>query len=277
VLTWGYGGHGEMGNGDKAKPAYNLKPQFAHLPEGIYASSIDAGVYSVLAVSGPQPITSRRSKDPVVEAHEHQAEIQPVAGVLRCINTAAAILDVYRDGNRVRIIGVAAPGYTGKRVEIRFQDTNRVVGFTTVAADSRFAVSVPAPASSQLGKDTTRYRAELDGGEPSPWVKLTRRLKITSITRNGDTMTVKGEVIGPFASGTDEHEKIRLIQSQVCKDRKEVGSQKPDGDGNVTYTFPAPGDVGTGHVFYRMDGAVGASDPGEKDIETNSLGVVFAL
>jgi hypothetical protein len=103
VLTWGYGLEGQLGNGTTG--TFNNTPVFAALPAGLYAASIEAGGSNVFAVSGPQPITTRKSNDPVVEAHERLAELQPPSEVLRCVKSAAAILDVYREGDKVRVVG----------------------------------------------------------------------------------------------------------------------------------------------------------------------------
>lgn len=270
VLTWGTNTYGDLGNASKTAPTST--PDFATLPDGTFASSIDAGGYDVLAVTGPQPITARTSSNPVVEAHERLDEQQPPDQVLRCIGTPTAILDVYRDGDRVRIVGVAAPGYTGQDVGIRFMATNEIVGYAMVAADNHFSVSVAAPASGDLGRDNTSYRAEIAGGDPSPAIKLARRLNITSVSRDGDTITVKGKVSRPFASPAAD---VSLIETKACTDRTKVGTETPDDDGNVTFKVQAP--TGASSVFFRLDGRVGALNEGDGDFNTNSLGYGIAL
>ncbi len=269
VLAWGYGGNGQLAppNGVLTDAA---SPQPAELPINTYVSSVDAGERSSFAVIGPQPITARRSSDPVVEARERLAERQPVAEVLRCVGSPAAILDVYRDENRVRIIGVAAPGTGSRVVDIRYMGSNDIVGSAVVAADGRFATSVPAPPASQV--DTARYRAEMPGGDPSPAIRLSRRLNITSMTRDGDTIIVKGKVTRPLASPVKP---IDLIGAKNCSDRIKSGSDLPDENGNVTYRVKAPTDASS--VYFRLDGTVGGADDGDPDYDTTSLFYVFPL
>jgi alpha-tubulin suppressor-like RCC1 family protein len=265
VLTWGYGAHGELGAGDGKKDAVNSTPIFAKLPTGVYASSIESGKYQDFVVTGPQPITSRKSSDPVIEAHERLAELSPPSEVLRCVDSAAALLDAYRDGDRVRVVGVAAPGNADRLVDIRFMGTGDIVGQAMVAADNRFTASVPLPPASHVGKDTARYRAEL-GGTASPTIRLYRRLNITSISRNGDSITVRGKVTTPLASPV---EPIDLIASTRCSDRVKVGKDTPDAEGNVTFNVKTPADVRS--VFFRLDGKVGGVSAGDPDIDTTSL------
>jgi alpha-tubulin suppressor-like RCC1 family protein len=264
VLVWGYGGSGEHGVDKKTESSST--PAFAKLPPKVYAGSIDAGEYTMHAVSGPQPITARRSKDPVVEAHERLAEQQPPASVLACVKSAAAILDVYRDGDQVRVVGVAGPGFTGKLVDIRFLGGKKeIVGQARVAADSRFTAVFDGPDEDELGKDTTRYTAEL-AGTVSPDVRLERRLNIDSVKRDGDTITIRGRVDAPLARVNGEVPKVRLIQSTKCRDRPQVAADAPDSDGNVTFRVPAPD--GPSAVFYRLDSLVGGKDG---NVETTSL------
>ena len=263
VLVWGYGGSGEHGIGNTDSSS---TPVFAKLPPKVYAGSIDAGKYTMHAISGPQPITSRKSKDPVVEAHERLAEQQPPASVLACVRSAAAILDVYRDGDQVRVVGVAGPGFTGKLVDIRFLGGKReVVAQARVAADSRFTAVFDGPDKDELGKVTTRYTAEL-AGTVSPAARLERRLNIDSITRDGDTLTIRGRVDKPIARANGEVPKVRLIQSTRCKDRPQVATDTPDSDGNVTFKVAVPN--GPSAAFYRMHSFVAGEDT--KD-ETTSL------
>ena len=264
VLVWGRGANGERGIGNNTESSST--PVFATLPPKVYAGSIDAGVYTMHAVSGPQPITARKSKDPVVEAHERLAEQQPPASVLACVKSAAAILDVYREGDQVRVVGVAGPGFTGKLVDIRFMGGKReIVAQAKVAADSRFTAVFDAPDKDELGKVTTRYRAEL-AGTASPEIRLERRLNIDSITRDGDTLTIRGRVDKPIARANGEVPKVRLIQSTRCKDRPQVATDTPDSDGNVTFKVAVPN--GPSAAFYRLHSFVAGEDT--KD-ETTSL------
>ena len=258
VLNWGYGLVGQMGNGNL--DSINPEPVYAKLSPGVTISSIDAGAYSTFAIAGP-PIPVRGDDSPDVEAHERLAKQQPAEYLLRCFKLPLMVLDVYHDGKRVRVSGVAKAEDVNKPVSIRLlsEGSREVeVATTDVATGGTFMKEFAAPAASIVAEETTRYRAVLSDDEVSNAVKLTRRLNITSVSRSGDTVTVRGRLTKPFTSPVQD---VKLNQVTECGEPKTVAHRKPDPDGNVTFKVPVP--KGTPYVLYGLNtnvtgGKVGA-------------------
>ena len=269
VLTWGYGGTGQLGNG---KIVEKNDPGYATLAPGVTISSIDAGVYSTFAITGP-PVPVRGDDSPDVEAHERLAKQQPAEYLLRCFDLPIMVLDVYRDGNRVRVSGVAKPEHVSKDVFIHLLSggSDEIVATTSVGTGGTFMKEFAAPPASVIGEETTRYRAVVDE-KPSNAVKLTRRLNITSVSRSGGTVTVRGRLTKPFASPLQY---VKLNQVTECGEPKLVAQRKPDPDGFVTFKVPVP--TGTPYVLYGLNTNVAGSGKVGSEFEASSPPVSLAL
>jgi hypothetical protein len=117
---------------------------------------------------------------------------------LRCQTRRLVLIDVVRRKGRVRLLGAADRRLAGKRVTIRYADTGKRVARPRVGSDGLFRASAKLPPKAVRGTNRARYQATL-GKERSLRLKLTRRLRISSITPSGRNVIVRGRISRPLA------------------------------------------------------------------------------
>ena len=118
---------------------------------------------------------------------------------LRCQTRRLVLIDVVRRKGRVRLLGAADRRLAGKRVSIRYTDTGKRVARPRVGTDGLFRATAPLPPKKVRNTNRARYQAAL-GKERSLRLKLTRRLRITSITPSGRNVIVRGRISKPLAN-----------------------------------------------------------------------------
>jgi len=121
--------------------------------------------------------------------------------LLSCSGAPIAITDISNRSGRVRILGLAAPGHAGQQVHIAFRSASNIVGTATVATDGTFRAIVPKPSHRIAKRDSSRYRATLNG-LATPWLKYSRRLVLTGLHVEGSDLLVAGRLGKPFLRGT---------------------------------------------------------------------------
>jgi hypothetical protein len=169
---------------------------------------------------------------------------------LQCTDRKLALLDVIRQGRRVKLIGAANRDYVGKRVAIRLRRGDRIVAHALVRRDGSFSTTAPLPSraiiASHTKSNTLRYRAEI-GRELSLPLKLVRRLTVSSLTSKAGRVTVKGRVSGPLTTPVSS---IRLVRRVSCHKVVLVKRFKPRRDGTFDVTVKAP--HGASAAVYRL-------------------------
>ena len=172
------------------------------------------------------------------------------AAALQCSDRKLALLDVIRQGGRVKLIGAANRDYVGKKVAIRLRRGNEVVAHALVKRDGSFSTTAPLPSRALIASHTKsnslRYRAEI-GRELSLPLKLVRRLTVSSLTSRSGKVTVKGRVTGPLTTPVSS---IRLVRRVSCHKVVLVKRFKPRRDGTFSVTVKAP--HGEAAAVYRL-------------------------
>ncbi len=126
------------------------------------------------------------------------APVLPVSPASVCAHGRLQLTDVYRDGKRVRISGVAPAAARGQAVAITFTATGRRVATAIVAPDLSFTATAPLPSRRLRSGNRARYVATV-AGQRSGALKLARRLFLRSVALRGNRVTVAGQVVKPLA------------------------------------------------------------------------------
>jgi PKD repeat protein len=160
----------------------------------------------------------------------------------RCANGMLRLIDVYPDGGRVRIRGVAPAAARGQAVAITFAATGKRVASAVVAADLSFATSAPLPARKLRRSNRARYTATV-AGQRSAALKLSRRMYLKTVTRAADRLRVTGQVVAPLARLVRER-RVALRITTTC-------TQAASANGGRTVTI-APSARGTFATTIRL-------------------------
>ncbi len=168
--------------------------------------------------------------------------------VLGCSDRRVVLEDVFIEGRKVRLLGVAAREFAGRKVAVVFGATGRTVAMVTVGADGHFTATAPLPAKKLRNSNKARYVAKI-GSEASLALKLARRMLVTKITAAGDKVTIAGRVIGPFAARSKDRT-ITLQRVVACRSAETVKTFTPAGSGSFSITVKAP--AGQRAAVYRL-------------------------
>jgi hypothetical protein len=130
-----------------------------------------------------------------------------------CANGQLRLIDVYRDGKRVRIYGVAPPGTVGETVTLRYLATGKRVATAKVGADLSFGTWVKAPTNRVSYTSKARYRARLGKRHRSQKLKLHRRAVVETVKRKGDRIVFGGRLVKPLPR---DGAQVRLRMGADC-------------------------------------------------------------
>jgi hypothetical protein len=170
--------------------------------------------------------------------------------ILACSDRKLVLVDVLKQGSRVKLLGAANRSYVGKRVAIRLRATGRVVAHAVVRKDGSFQTTAAMPARAYFATNrranSVRYRAEI-GKELSLPLKLQRRLIVSSLTSKAGKVTITGRVVRPLTTPVAT---IRLVRRVSCRKVVLVARFKPRADGTFRITVKAP--KGQAAAVYRM-------------------------
>ena len=170
--------------------------------------------------------------------------------LLACTDRKLVLVDVLRQGSRVKLIGAANRDYVGRNVAIRLRATGKVVAHAVVRDDGSFSSYAPAPARAMLASHSSanrvRYRAEI-GKELSLPLKLQRRMTVSALTSSRGKVKIIGRVLPPLTTPLSE---ISVVRRVTCKKVELVGKFKPRSDGTFSITINAP--KGPTAAVYRL-------------------------
>jgi hypothetical protein len=165
---------------------------------------------------------------------------------LQCTLRRLVLIDVYEQGNRVKLLGAADRRYVGKRVRIRFTDTGRTVARPKVRRDGTFRATAPLPDAKVRPTNRARYIATIRK-QRSMKLKLQRRMVVSEMSAEHGVVTIAGRVIGPF---THPMRKVLVKRRVTCRDWKVVKRFRPNSDGAFRVRLKAPKDGEA--AVYRM-------------------------
>jgi len=155
---------------------------------------------------------------------------------LSCTRKRLALVDVLRQGSRVKLFGVADRALVGKRVTIRFTADRRVVARPVVRRNGSFSATAPLPAASIRNTNRARYQAAV-GKEKSIELKLVRRMIVSRLSSANGRVTIAGRVIRPLGSPIQP---IVVRRRVSCRKTEVVARIKPSRTGAFRVTVAAP-------------------------------------
>ena len=168
--------------------------------------------------------------------------------VLGCSDRRVVLEDVFIEGKKVRLLGVAAREFAGRKVLLAFGPTAKTVAQATVGADGHFTATAPLPARKLRNSNKARYVAKI-GSEASLALKLARRMLVTKVGAAGNRVTIAGKVIGPLATRSKDRT-ITLQRVVACKSTETVRTFAPARSGSFSVTVNAP--AGQKAAVYRL-------------------------
>jgi hypothetical protein len=171
--------------------------------------------------------------------------------VLACSKAQVALIDVIQRGSHVQITGAARLALAGKRVNIKFLATHKIVASATIAADGTFSASAPLPPAGMRESNLARYQA-IVGSLRSANLKLDRRMYMVSATRSGSHALLSGYVTGSFKVGTP----VKIILRVTCSEEKVLSTVKLSQAGTFSATVPAPTGAASQIAVYRASTVV---------------------
>jgi hypothetical protein len=221
------------------------------------ATTTGAGVDCAAAVDptvAVPPIAAPPIAAPFVgltaEQQREQLELQRgqavSAATLRCTTRRLVLVDVLRQGNRVKLLGVADKRYIGQRVGIVFTATGRTVAHATVLRDGTFATTAALPPRAIRNTNRARYQA-VRGGERSLRLKLARRMVVSSVTSRNGRVTIAGHITRPLGKPIQA---ITLQRRVSCTRYVAVKRFTPSRTGRFQVTASAP--KGQTTAVYRL-------------------------
>ena len=168
--------------------------------------------------------------------------------VLGCSDRRVVLEDVFIEGSKVRLLGIAAREFAGRKVRLEFGATGKAVATVTVGVDGHFTATAPLPAKKLRNSNKARYVAKI-GSEVSLALKLARRMLVTKVTATGDKVTIAGKVVGPLATKAKDR-MVTLQRVVACKSAETVKTVAPARNGSFSITVKAPS--GQKAAVYRL-------------------------
>jgi hypothetical protein len=208
--------------------------------------------------------------DPVTPAPPTpKIEVLPDAAalLLACSDRRVVLEDVFPEGGRVRLIGVADKQLAGQIVTLLFAASGKIVATTKVRSDGSFSATAPLPPAKLRASNKARYQARI-GKQRSLNLKLARRLLVTTVRAAGGKVTISGRVVGPMAASAKDRV-IALQQVLACSKTQRIATFKPKADGSFSITVKAP--AGKRAAVYRLTTRVRESSRAKKLTSTFTL------
>src|SRR4051794_29089548 len=166
---------------------------------------------------------------------------------LQCTLRRLVLIDVYQQGDRVKLLGAADRRYVGRRVRIRFMATGKTVARPRVRRDGTFRATAPLPDARIRGTNQARYLATIGHKQRSMKLKLQRRMIVSEMVSRHGRVTIAGRVVRPLASPV----RTVVVKRRVtCRAWKVVKRFKPRSDGSFRVHLRAPKDGEA--AVYRM-------------------------
>jgi hypothetical protein len=240
--------------GEQLQDATSLTRRALHVSVSLVGQPIlDAvlGEAKVSADAGACPAAPVAAQGVAARPAAQRVAAQSAAQqLLQCSDRKLVLVDVIKEGDRVKLLGAANRDYVGKKVAIRLRRGDKIVAHATVQKDGSFETTAPLPPAAVMAShtqsNTLRYRAEI-GRELSLPLKLQRRLVVSSLTSKAGMVTIKGRVVRPLTTPASE---IRLVRRVSCHKVVLVKRFKPKSDGTFSVTVKAP--AGQSAAVYRL-------------------------
>jgi hypothetical protein len=211
-----------------------------------------AGTGGTLETTGPgigttaPPATTTTTTTPTKSPAVGPTVTPQPSPVLACTTAQVALINVVQQGSHVLITGAARLVFAGKRVDIKFLATHKVVATATIAANGTFSATASLPTSKIRESNLARYEAVV-GSLHSLNLKLDRRMYMTSATLSGAHVLLSGYVTGSFKAGVV----VKILLRVTCSSEKAIAKVKLNGAGKFSATVPAPTGAASQIAVYR--------------------------
>lgn len=218
------------------------------------------------------PVVPPKPEEPKSPVKNPDKYTSPEAeAFLQCANRAIDLIDVFGQGSRTFVQGVAERKYVGKTATIYLAHGKKKVGTVKVGEDGLFSTKVALPPKKIRKTNKARYYAVIDGKKTRA-LKFARRMETRGLTASSDSVTFRGRVVGPLQK---RQQKVTIKQRITCKSYKTVATVKPDSKGRFTVKIKAP--AGDGAVIYRAQTKVGKRKNAKRLSPTFTLPRVVGL
>jgi hypothetical protein len=155
---------------------------------------------------------------------------------LQCPTRKLTLIDVLQRGHRVALLGAADKRLIGRKVTITLLANHKRVASAVVGSDGFFGTTAPLPPRRFRFTNKASYQASI-GTQRSPYLKLNRRMLVSSISSSAGKVVIRGRVIKPLARPIA----TILVQRRLsCSSTVTVKRIKPRGNGTFTVTLVAP-------------------------------------
>ncbi len=209
-------------------------------------SSLGAITTEVAAPAGP-PAAPAPGPSPSPLLPAFPAKPAPAG----CTANRLILTDVFPQGGRTHVIGVAPTASIGKSVTIVSTWNHKPVAKAKVGADLSFSATVPLPPRSLRFTNRANYMVKL-GSARSGALKFARRMYTTSVTATGRTITFSGNVTRPFAKRI---EPVTIRAAASCTSLAAgsiVAKVNLNPAGTFTATFPLPASLQSAPAVYLL-------------------------
>jgi uncharacterized delta-60 repeat protein len=212
----------------------------------------------------PLPVVGPPTNPPV---NPPGPTVDPGHWLLACTTRALVLENVVQQGNHVLLTGVAQLSLVGKRVSMAFGASRKAVAYATVSKTGTFAATAPLPPARLRSGNAARYQASV-GRQTSFYLKLARRMVLTSATSRSGRVTLNGRVTAPLAGAANE-QKLILSRQTSCGHWTVIGTYRPTASGSFGVTTPAV----SGGAVYRLTTKVRKTASNPKLFSTFTLPV----
>jgi virginiamycin B lyase len=200
------------------------------------------------------PSTTPRGETPLVPPSPSGV---PLAAFLSnpppvgCAANRLILTDVFPQGGRTQVLGVAPAAAVGKTVTIVSSWNGKPVARATVGRDLSFKATVGLPPLSLRFTNRATYAAKL-GSARSGALKFSRRMYTTSISTAGRAITFSGNVTRPF-SRRIEPVTIRVAASCTAAAAGTIVAKvNLTRSGSFSATFQLPASLQTASKVYLL-------------------------
>lgn len=247
-----------------------LTQQALTLSVSALGQPILAGTIAQARVGAGAPGCAPKTTGPGVKNPDKYTSPEAEA-FLQCARRAVDLIDVFGQGSRTFVQGVAERKYVGKTATIYLAHGKKKVGTVKVGEDGLFSAKVALPPKSIRKTNKARFYAVVDGKKTRA-LKFARRMETRGLTASSSSVTFRGRVVGPLQK---RQQKVAIKQRISCKTYKTVATVKPDSKGRFTVKIKAP--AGDGAVIYRAQTKVGKTKNAKRLSPTFTLPRVVGL
>ena len=168
-----------------------------------------------------------------------------------CTANKLILTDVFPQGGKTQILGVAPAAAVGKSVTIISTWNGKPIARVKVRSDLSFKATVAFPPRSLRFTNRANYLAKL-GSVRSGALKFSRRMYTTSVTASGRSITFSGNVTRPFSKRIEPVTVRAAASCSAAAAGAIVANVKLTSAGSFTATFQLPASLQSVSKVYLL-------------------------